>query len=279
MRMAAVANPGIMTGPHTVTTALQPRSAGVTRALLREQYRFLAGTLPSPPARILDAGCGPGDLALALTRDGYDVTAIDIDPDAVAAARGQGVPAVQADIAAYEADPFDAVVFSLSLHHVARLADTVDRAADLLRPTGVLVLDEFAWERADGTTATWFCDTAELLGALSLLRTAHHDGGAFGRDPAAGDRDGCAWWTSHHRDHGMHTGERMQRAVAATFDVCAVDRVPYLHRYLGGWLAERPLASTAHTALRDLEQRRVDAGHLQPLGLRLVARHPSRPGR
>jgi ubiquinone/menaquinone biosynthesis C-methylase UbiE len=43
--------------------------------------------------------------------------------------------------------PFDAVVASLSLHHIAALDAALDRIAGLLEPEGRLLVDEFAWER------------------------------------------------------------------------------------------------------------------------------------
>lgn len=33
--------------------------------------------LPSPPARVLEVGCGGGGLARALAADGYDLVAVD----------------------------------------------------------------------------------------------------------------------------------------------------------------------------------------------------------
>ena len=47
------------------------------------QLRWLERVLPPPPARVLDAGCGTGALARALSAHGYAVTAIDADPAAV----------------------------------------------------------------------------------------------------------------------------------------------------------------------------------------------------
>ncbi|MFD0476192.1 class I SAM-dependent methyltransferase [Nonomuraea thailandensis] len=142
---------------------------------------FLTEWLPPAPARVLDAGCGRGRLALALARAGYAVSAVDIDPRAVAATTALGVAAIEADIADYDDRPFDAIVFSLSLHHTARLAEAVERARALLAAGGVLIVDEFAWERADRATASWFYDIGAVLAEAGLTASPEH--GAAVEDP------------------------------------------------------------------------------------------------
>ena len=47
-----------------------------------------AGCIPPAPARILDAGCGPGLYAVPLARLGYDVTGVDVSAPALRHARG-----------------------------------------------------------------------------------------------------------------------------------------------------------------------------------------------
>lgn len=247
------------------TRPSRPRSDAVAQAQTAQQLANLVKRLPPPPARVLDAGCGMGDLALALAGGGYDVTAIDNDPGAVTTARARGVPASEADIATYEARPFEAVLFSLSLHHVDDLRDTVARARTLLCPGGVLVIDEFAWERADPETAAWFYDTVALLGNVNLLRSTDYD---------AAISDPLGHWVRRHReDGGLHSGEAMINAVAGAFDLREAVRVPYLHRYLGGRLAEGAAALPAYTTLREIEERRIAEGHLRQVGLRLLAHH------
>jgi methylase of polypeptide subunit release factors len=46
-------------------------------------WRLAAEVLPSPPARVLDVGCGVGALSLEMARAGHDVTAVDPDPSAI----------------------------------------------------------------------------------------------------------------------------------------------------------------------------------------------------
>ncbi|MFI6597215.1 class I SAM-dependent methyltransferase [Nonomuraea sp. NPDC050536] len=157
---------------------------------------FIASHLPPVPARVLDAGCGTGSLAACLLSDGYDVTAIDIDPSLAS-------PLVRvADICSYEDSPFDAVIFSLSLHHVHSLELAVSRARELLSPGGVLLVDEFAHERADGAIADRF----------------YGEPGSLGR------------WREQHGEY--HTGASMLEAISGRFTVASFVRVPYLYRYL-----------------------------------------------
>jgi SAM-dependent methyltransferase len=52
------------------------------------EARFVAALVP-PPARVLDAGCGTGRVAIRLAELGYDVVGVDIDASMLAMARDQ----------------------------------------------------------------------------------------------------------------------------------------------------------------------------------------------
>ncbi len=80
---------------------MEPALASAAGPDAAGDHAWLAGVLPPPPARLLDAGCGDGTVARWLAGLGYRVTAIDADPDAIAKARAAGVPAVQADLVSY----------------------------------------------------------------------------------------------------------------------------------------------------------------------------------
>src|SRR5947209_1193233 len=108
---------------------------------------FVLAQLPPRPARVLEVGCGEGDLARALDAAGYDVLAIDpVAPDGPFFRR---VRLEELD----DPGPFAAVVAGLSLHHVHDLAGALDRIVSLLEPGGLLVLDEFGWDLLDPPTA------------------------------------------------------------------------------------------------------------------------------
>src|SRR4051812_17211619 len=61
----------------------------------------LCATLVPPGARVLDAGCGTGRVAIRLTELGYDVTGVDLDAGMLAVARAAAatITWVQADLA------------------------------------------------------------------------------------------------------------------------------------------------------------------------------------
>ena len=68
-------------------------SADATRLIYRRDIRPL---LPPPAAGpVADIGCGSGQLVRCMLADGYDATGIDVSPEQVALARGNGLLQVQ----------------------------------------------------------------------------------------------------------------------------------------------------------------------------------------
>ena len=57
----------------------------------RFTYDFIRRFLPRHCHRVLEVGCGTGELAARLSQDGYAAVAIDSDGESVAAARQLGV--------------------------------------------------------------------------------------------------------------------------------------------------------------------------------------------
>jgi len=73
-----------------------------------------------PGERILDLGCGDGQLTLRLAEAGANVTGVDASPQMVAAARARGVHADEASAEAlpYADQSFDAAFSNAALHWV-----------------------------------------------------------------------------------------------------------------------------------------------------------------
>lgn len=199
--------------------------------------RFLAERLPAAPARVLEVGCGRGELTTALAVAGYDV--VGIDP---AAPDGERFRRLKLEDLGAEEGPFDAVVAAFALHHVRDLEAALEKIARLLRPGGVLALDEFGWELLDEPTLDW------LYGQLRALAAA--DGREAPVSPEALREE----WESEHL--GVHGSEAMRAALAQGFDELVFERQPYLYRRLGG------------PATAVLEQALVESDAIRALGFR-----------
>ena len=197
---------------------------------------FVRAHLPAPPARVLEVGCGQGELTTALAVAGYDV--LGIDPLAPLGDRFRRIRLEDVD----PGESFEAVVASNSLHHIRDLDHAIDRVVALLRPGGVLVLDEHGWDLADEPTLDWLYGQRRALAAAGV-----------GEAPASLEALREEWKAEHL---GLHGFEALRAAVGARFEERAFVRTPFLHRLLGG------------VATEVLEQALVDAGAVQPLGFR-----------
>ena len=124
---------GLTTGGSPLVRALEAALAD----------RLLPGLPPGPPGRLLDVGCGSGQMLLALEVAGWDGHGIEIDPHAVAAARAAGLANVRTgDLldAEYEPESFDAVRFWHSLEHVRSPRAHLRAAHRVLRRGGSLTI-------------------------------------------------------------------------------------------------------------------------------------------
>jgi SAM-dependent methyltransferase len=197
-----------------------------------EVTAFVRANLPATPARVLEIGAGKGELAYALSDAGYDVVAIDPEP------AGTNVRAC----ALHELDEarasFDAAVAVVSLHHVDPLADSLRRLAEVLKPSGVLLVDEFDVHAFDRRSAEWWLEQRRALG-VDEQHTADE-------------------LVEEHRTH-LHPLETITQALEPHFHVNAPLRMPYLYRWDLG------------ESFRRLEEGLIARGQLTAVGARFLA--------
>jgi len=97
-----------------------------------------------PGERILDVGCGTGQLTAEITQFGAEVVGIDSSPEMIATAR-ENFPHVRfevADVTALSfANEFDVVVSNAALHWVRDQPAAIDSIARALKPGGRLVFE------------------------------------------------------------------------------------------------------------------------------------------
>ncbi|MCP3770204.1 MULTISPECIES: class I SAM-dependent methyltransferase [unclassified Streptomyces] len=162
------------------------------------EARFCAALVPAG-ARVLDAGCGTGRVAIRLAELGYDCAGVDLDASMLAVARKQapGLPWFQADLAGFEPDllgiaaDFDLVVAAgniFPLLAVGTEATVVQRLAAALRPGGLMVagfgLDEAHLPVPPGITLSEYDEYCAAAGLTLVDRfatwdAAPYDGGGY----------------------------------------------------------------------------------------------------
>ena len=100
---------------------------------LRPDLAIIADAVPSS-ARVLDVGCGDGELMEALRAKGVDARGLEMEPANVTAAIARGQSVVQGDanrdLADYPGDAFDYAILSQTLQTTERPDLVVD---ELLR--------------------------------------------------------------------------------------------------------------------------------------------------
>jgi SAM-dependent methyltransferase len=134
---------------------------GLASARLRRQYglpvdgsparRVLAGVgisrlspglPPGPPGRLLDVGCGSGDMMAGLSDVGWQCTGVEVSEEAVGAARMAGLDVRLGDLHAADFGDasFDVVRFWHALEHVRSPRAELTEARRVLRSGGLVLI-------------------------------------------------------------------------------------------------------------------------------------------
>ncbi len=160
-----------------------------------------------------------------------------------------------------DAEPFDHVVASLSLHHVEDLGRALDKVVDSLRSGGTLVVVEFVWDRIDEATAGWALGRLPATppsGKPSWLerccrgRACGGEGGGHDHEDHTGAH--FAGWA----EQGFHGSGRMRAELESRFVGRLFAWVPYLYPDLDEATSEAD------------ERAAIEAGAINATGFRYV---------
>jgi SAM-dependent methyltransferase len=198
-----------------------PRDTEADRRWLAATWPFVRASLPEPPGRVVEVGCGAlGGFVPELRQSGYD--AVGVDPEAPTGPSFRRVEFERYD----DPRPVDAVIACTSLHHLGNLDSATDKVAEALLPGGVLVVVEWVHELFDEPTARWCFDRLPRDGHTFLHR--HRDAWA---------ESGLSWSTYFRRwardEHRLHTWTEIDHALATRFTADRVDPGPYYFPALG----------------------------------------------
>jgi SAM-dependent methyltransferase len=227
---------------------------GAKERWLEAMWPRVRSWLPDPPAVVVELGCGSlGGFVPAMLAESY--TAIGIDP---AAPEDDAYRRVEFERSELPPD-VDALVASVSLHHVADPADVLARTARALKPGGRVVVLEWDWESFDEQTARW------CFARLDADADAGADGdGWLSRTREHWLASGLPWdeYLRHSAGgHGLHSARALVRGLDERFERLHCERGAYL-------FPELPCTTEAE------ELEAIAAGEVRPLRIDYVARRP-----
>jgi len=226
---------------------------------------FIKRSLPAGARRVLEIGCGSGELAASLLQDGVSLIAIDNDADSIAAARGLGIDARIAAWPDFEDGLFDAVLFTRSLHHMHPLDKAVQRAADTLVIGGRLIVEDFAYETADEKTLQWFANVIDQLDGADLLVK----GDDF-LSTLRSRNETLKIWRENH-ESGLHTAANVFAEIRRVFGETQCEEAAYYFRYLSRAIVPNADRDKVLQDLAEQETELIARGTILALGRRFVA--------
>lgn len=210
---------------------------------LRAMWPFVSAGLPAAPARVVEVGCGPLGGFVPFLRDAGH-RPLGVDPEAPDGPEYRRARFEDTDVGA----DVDAVVASVSLHHVADLDEVVRKIAAVLRPGGRLIVFEWSWERLDEATAQW---CFARLGPDESWLHRHREQWL---------QSGESWeaYLEHWAgEEGLHRGADVLAAIERRFRTDAITHEAYLFAEL-------------EPADPDAERAAIEAGEIQATGIHYV---------
>ena len=142
--MTRLDDPALVAEEYSDDARLRRRASAYTgeSSAVDARVPVVAAVVAAAPRRVLEVGCGWGELAEWIAREtGAEVVATDLSPRMVTLARERGVDAQLADVQElpFADGEFDVAVAAWMLYHVPDLDRAIGELARVLRPGGRLV--------------------------------------------------------------------------------------------------------------------------------------------
>ena len=224
---------------------------------LEAMYPRVRSWLPAAPSVVLELGCGSaGGFVPALLSDGFQ--AVGIDPEAPEGAGYRRIEFERSELP----DDVDAVVASVSLHHVEDTGKVLDRVAAALKPGGTVVVIEWDWESFDEPSARWGFERLDWEAEdRGWLHRGHEHWVASGQP-----------WEEYLRGwatgHGLHSARALVEGLDERFERVSCERGAYLFPELAH--------TTEDDELQAIESGLVRALRIDYVGVTSQAASPGR---
>jgi ubiquinone/menaquinone biosynthesis C-methylase UbiE len=118
-----------------------------------KEYRHLIDRVVASGPRVLELGCGEGNLAIELSRRGLLVDAVDLSTERIARAKAKAdAHALQSpvefvvgdlNVMSFHHNTYDCIVAHDSLHHILKLDNLLKEVHNALKPGGVILVMDY----------------------------------------------------------------------------------------------------------------------------------------
>ena len=156
----------------------------------------------------------------------------------------------------------------------------------LLKPNGLLLVDDFGYERVDQKTAIWLFNLAQLIAAEEKpkkgkdeaaekhrhgwLTAERHESNTLG--PGHEQSEAISLWRHHHEiEHHVSSFERVKNALLDKFEIIEERRVPYLFHYLCDLLPHTKSGADRASLIYNWEKELAQVGGIEMCGARIIA--------
>ena len=123
-------------------------SFGIDRSWRRKMVRQVTS---SGARKVLDVACGTGDVSIALSKKGLDVTGVDISRNmlAIAKVKAPDITFTYGDASAlpFDEGSFDSVTIAFGIRNFDKRPDCIRDILRVLKPGGLLCIVEFSIPR------------------------------------------------------------------------------------------------------------------------------------
>ncbi len=215
----------------------------------RYTFSFIHDQVKLQGLKVLEVGCGSGELGVELSLAGADYMGIDSDRRLVGIAVSRGLDVRSADATTFKTSQrFDLILWTRSLHHIHQLDQSIENISSMLAPGGIIILEEMDLDHVDDRTLKWY----------------------YKDQMSTADQLAHKWHSEHDHDPPLHKGKDMVIALKRVDQQLQIERCAYLFRNL--------IDSTSDAdqefmlGILNEEEQLILQGEILPVGLRVTAR-------